>query len=74
MDNFHFHNIKAPGTSVPGAFIEVRFILLVVDRVHVLDELDSLVGVTDLVNVPGNDLDEAKSVAPQYFSDIQIVN
>ena len=39
-----------------------------------LDELDSLVGVTDLVNVPGNDLDEAKSVAPQYFSDIQIVN
>ena len=32
--------------------------LLVVDGVHVLDELQDLVGIADLVVVPGHDLDE----------------
>ena len=32
--------------------------LLVVDRVHVLDEFQHLVGVTNLIVVPGNDLHE----------------
>jgi len=72
--NLHrLNTIKIPELS-SGIFIEASFILLVVDRVHVLDELDDLVGVTDLVNVPGNDLDCAKGVDLQYFSDIQIVN
>ena len=29
-----------------------------VDGIHVLDQLQNLVGVADLVVVPGNDLDE----------------
>src|SRR5699024_8682595 len=48
---------KKPGPAAAGPG-KGKTELLVVDGVHVLDELQDLVGVTDLVVVPGDDLHE----------------